>query len=159
MTTNHEHLREVAERATPQDFDSAEIVAKDGWIECPCCSGEGSVELTADYCNYDNEAIGVQFYGVGHAYVNAEEFYRTFNPATAIALLDELAALRKENEGLKVDKDRLDWLDGQSESYGFENYHEGNRWTLDGPFNTARQAIDATREHFAARAAIGDNHE
>ena len=110
MTTNHEHLREVAERATPQDFDSAEIVAKDGWIECPCCSGEGSVELTADYCNYDNEALGVQFYGVGPAHVNAEEFYRTFNPATAIALLDELAALRKENEGLRVDAERYRWL-------------------------------------------------
>lgn len=41
------------------------------------------------------------------------------------------------------DAERLNWLENQREAYGFENLHEGNRWILDGPFNTARQAIDA----------------
>jgi len=143
MTTNHEHLRKVAEKATPQDFDSAEIVAKEGWIECPCCSGEGSVELTADYCNYDNEALGVQFYGVGPAYVNAEEFYRTLNPTTAIALLDELAALRKENDGLRaVVMDILKLAD--------EHRAGGCR---------IFQVMTDCPLTEAARAAIGDSHE
>lgn len=48
-----------------------------------------------------------------------------------------------EIESTKKDTERLNWLEGQREAYGFENYHEGNRWVLDGPFNTARQAIDA----------------
>lgn len=42
------------------------------------------------------------------------------------------------------DKERLDWLDKHAESYGFERIHEGNRWMVDGPFNTVRDAIDAS---------------
>ena len=41
------------------------------------------------------------------------------------------------------DAERLDWLQSQGEAYGFENYHEGNRWTIDGPFMFVRDAIDA----------------
>lgn len=47
------------------------------------------------------------------------------------------------------DAERLDWLDRQVESYGFEGIHEGNRWVIDGPYRDIRQAIDeamATRE-------------
>lgn len=43
----------------------------------------------------------------------------------------------------RLDAKRLDWLDQQGESYGFQNEHHGNRWVLDGPFRSARAAIDA----------------
>lgn len=45
----------------------------------------------------------------------------------------------------EVEKDtqRLDWLERQGYSYGFEDMHEGNRWMIEGPFRTIRIAIDA----------------
>ena len=44
------------------------------------------------------------------------------------------------------DSVRLDWLDKQVESYGFQDMHEGNRWLIEGPFATIRKAIDAAIE-------------
>lgn len=41
-----------------------------------------------------------------------------------------------------LDTARLDWLETQSTSYGFEDMHEGNRWTIEGPFMSLRTAID-----------------
>ena len=55
----------------------------------------------------------------------------------------DLAAANAEREELRKDKERLDWLDKQGEAYGTEGVHEGNRWGLDGPFLSARAAIDA----------------
>jgi hypothetical protein len=43
------------------------------------------------------------------------------------------------------DSERLDWLDGQLEAYGFENAHEGNHWTVGGAYMTLREAIDSAR--------------
>ncbi|MET3654039.1 ead/Ea22-like family protein [Dyella japonica] len=94
-------LRELAEKATPQNFDSAQIIDTDGWVECPCCSGEGSIELSADYCNYDGEPLGVQFYGIGDAPANAEAFYRAFNPQTILALLDAYEASARDADVLR----------------------------------------------------------
>lgn len=45
-------------------------------------------------------------------------------------------------DALRKDKTRLDRLDSECESYG-THYHEGNRWVIDGPFATVRDAIDA----------------
>lgn len=45
----------------------------------------------------------------------------------------------------KADAERLDALDRLCESYGFQDIHEGNRWTIEGPFRNVREAIDATR--------------
>lgn len=42
-----------------------------------------------------------------------------------------------------TDAQRLDWLEQQGYSYGFEDMHEGNRWLIEGPYRTAREAIDA----------------
>lgn len=82
-------LRELAQAATPQNLDSAEDSTKpSGYIECPHCGGDGSVELTADYCNYDGVAMGVQFYGIGPEHLAAEAFFRAANPTTILALLD-----------------------------------------------------------------------
>lgn len=88
MNIDLEKLLELAGKATPQHFDLAQMVTSDGLIECPCCSGSGEVELGNDYCNYDGAAIGVQFYGIGDAHVNAEEFYRAANPATVTELVN-----------------------------------------------------------------------
>lgn len=57
----------------------------------------------------------------------------------------EINAAKLEAVRLEKDKARLDWLDTQGVAYGFEETHEGNRWLLDGPFNSVRDAIDAGR--------------
>lgn len=79
-------LEALAKAATPQNFDSAQITNQ-GCIECPSCDGSGEVELTADYCNYDGRAIGVQFYGIGPEHRAAEAFYRAANPAAILELI------------------------------------------------------------------------
>ncbi|MEX5744694.1 hypothetical protein [Massilia sp. X63] len=87
-------LKALAKAATPQNFDSAQITNQ-GCIECPSCDGSGEVELTADYCNYDGRAIGVQFYGIGPEHRAAEAFYRAANPA---AILELIALVRAGSE-------------------------------------------------------------
>jgi hypothetical protein len=97
--SNYSELKKLAEAATPQDFDSAEEKVENGYIECPHCGGSGEVELEADYCNYDNVAIGVQFYGIGHEFGAAEAYYRAARPTAVLALIadrDALAAQRDE---------------------------------------------------------------
>ncbi|MBU9592711.1 hypothetical protein [Burkholderia multivorans] len=86
-------LKQAALAATPQNIDSAQSIDhyNDGrYIECPCCSGEGSVELEADFLNYDGKALGVQFYGIGAEPGAAEAYFRAASPANTLALLDRL---------------------------------------------------------------------
>ncbi len=83
-------LEMLAKAATPQDFDSAEEKIENGYIECPHCGGQGEVEMEADYCNYDNAAIGVQFYGIGNEFGAAEAYYRAANPTAVLQLIAEL---------------------------------------------------------------------
>jgi len=52
-------------------------------------------------------------------------------------------AAESEVGGLRKDAERLTWFETQREAYGFEDVHEGNRWTIEGPFSTLREAIDA----------------
>lgn len=85
-------MKAAAMAATPQKIDGAQEKTEDGCMECPCCSGDGQVDVGADYCNYDNTAIGVIFYGIGDAHVAAERYFRAANPATVLALLAELEA-------------------------------------------------------------------
>jgi hypothetical protein len=88
-----EALKAAALAATPQNIDSAQRVERyeDGsHILCPACGGEGYVELNADFCNYDGEALGVQFYGIGNAHVLAEAYFRAAKPATVLALIERL---------------------------------------------------------------------
>lgn len=51
-------------------------------------------------------------------------------------------ALEKDDDELRADAERLDTLDGLGYSYGFEDMHEGNRWVIEGPFKSVRDAID-----------------
>lgn len=84
-------LRELAQKATPQNFETAQIkTGNDASIECPFCGGEGLIASEGGYCNYDGVAIGVEFYGVGTEFGAAEAYYRAATPATVLALLDEL---------------------------------------------------------------------
>ena len=126
--TDYAELTGLAEAATPQDFDSAELKVENGHVECPQCGGQGEVELEADYCNFDGAAIGVQFYGIGHEFGAAEAFYRAANPDVVLALIAENERFRKdakywseahdrerewsaqlieEREGLRKERDRL----------------------------------------------------
>ncbi|MCQ1993678.1 hypothetical protein NNX13_28140 [Pseudomonas sp. Eb3] len=94
-------IEAAAKAATPQDFDSAQIAdAEEGWMECPGCGGEGSVELTADYLNYDGVALGVQFYGIGEPHVHAEAHYREARPAVVVAMVEEIRNLRRALGGM-----------------------------------------------------------
>ena len=126
MTTNHEHLREVAEKATPGPWQwhpgSDNVVA---W----------NVE-DIDICAVYQDAEDTKTTG---------EFIATFNPATAIALLDELAALRKENEGLRAAAEFASNV--CAEIYA--------KYQLKiGPFVSQAQVANVK-----LRAAIGDSHE
>ncbi|MDR5797206.1 hypothetical protein QCE49_27805 [Caballeronia sp. LZ008] len=85
-------LKAAAKAATPQNIDTAESVERleGGYIQCPTCHGEGDVEIEADYCNYDNTAIGVQFYGIGPEHGAAEAYFRAASPANVLALIERL---------------------------------------------------------------------
>jgi hypothetical protein len=88
-----EALKAAALAATPQDIDSAQRIEhyEDGsHMGCPACGGEGYVELNAGFCNYDGEAMGVQFYGIGNAHVLAEAYFRAVKPATVLTLIERL---------------------------------------------------------------------
>ncbi|MFE2005735.1 hypothetical protein ACFW6U_10110 [Pseudomonas guariconensis] len=94
-------IEAAAKAATPQDFVSAQVGgAEEGWMECPGCGGEGSVELTADYLNYDGVALGVQFYGIGEPHIHAEAHYREARPAVVVAMVEEIRNLRRALGGM-----------------------------------------------------------
>ncbi|MDX7621802.1 ead/Ea22-like family protein [Enterobacter bugandensis] len=90
-------LREAAEKATALNLDTAQEARQedDECIECPACGGDGYMEVQRDYCNIDGVALGVLFYGIGEHHGFAEAFFRAANPATVLALLDELEAKDK----------------------------------------------------------------
>lgn len=93
---NKQALREAAEKATALNLDTAQVKrGSDGYLECPCCEGAGYVEEENDFCNIDGVALGVQFYGIGEHHGLAELYLRAANPATMLALLDELEAVQK----------------------------------------------------------------
>jgi len=99
MKLDIEALRSAAIKATPQNLDSAHVVRHEGdFMECPTCGGEGYVETGNDYCNFDDAAIGVAFYGIGDAHVAAEAYYRMARPEPILQLIrqrDELLAALK----------------------------------------------------------------
>jgi len=68
------------------------------------------------------------------------------------AMLDsrdaEIAELRKDSV-------RIDHMETQCTAYGFQDIHEGNRWSIEGPFATLRMAIDAD----IAIARQGEKHD
>ena len=98
-------LERLASNVGAMALDTTEEVeAQNGrMIECPVCSGEGYASAENDYCNFDNHAIGVEFYGIGSEFGLAEAYFRKASPTTILALL-------AEREELKRDLERLDWM-------------------------------------------------
>ncbi len=90
------NLKAAALAATPQDLDSAEGRAEGGYVECPRCNGDGELEVDATYWNYDNTAIGVQFFGVGNEFGAAERYLREANPKTMLTLIAHIEAMEKK---------------------------------------------------------------
>jgi len=144
MNTNHEHLREVAEKATPGPWSINRHGAIVGGEFIEYTNGHGQSQLAM--------ACGAHNVGDDERNANAD-FIATFNPATAIALLDELAALRKENEWLMVDAERYRHLRNAKDTKRFwiahGEYGRMSRWNGE----RADELIDEDRE------AIGDSHE
>ncbi|QMV32437.1 hypothetical protein KMC43_gp62 [Ralstonia phage Raharianne] len=119
-------LERLAREATPQDFDSGEIMRNAGeWIDCPHCGGEGAVQLEIDYCNYDGQALGVQFYGIGNAHGAAERYYRAMRPAVALTMI----ACIRELEAAEAEVERLRNLCG--EMYQVAGAHDASTTVLD----------------------------
>jgi hypothetical protein len=75
----------------------------------------------------------------------AEEGIRVAHE-TRLEAESRAARLEQQLAEREADARRLDWLDAHGESYGFEGEHHGNRWLLDGPFRSARAAIDSAME-------------
>ncbi|WP_321968885.1 hypothetical protein [Paraburkholderia tropica] len=100
-------IEAAARAATPQEIDSAESADHytDGrYVECQACGGEGSVTLEADFLNYDGEALGVQFYGIGKAPGLAEAYFRAVKPATVLALIAEVRKARTTQQATTGDE-------------------------------------------------------
>ena len=90
-------IRARAEAATPGNLDTVNDPndeyggRSEGVYECPMCNGDGSVDGVT-YCNFDDVAMGVQFFGIGEEHGKYEQFFRAANPAAVLALLSALDA-------------------------------------------------------------------
>lgn len=71
-----DELEALITAATPGDLGSAQRHVGQETIECPYC-GDGEIEA-ADYCNFDEVALGVQFYGIGKEFGAHEDLWRWF---------------------------------------------------------------------------------
>ena len=123
-------LEQLAGKATPGpwQWDGREV-EDDGYVHIPECSYlVGAICLADNYEGYQDDC----------------DFMAKANPTTILALLQHVRELTK-------DRERLDSLDKLCEAYGFE-IHEGNRWVLDGPFRSVRDAIDSLPDD-AARSS------
>lgn len=58
----------------------------------------------------------------------------------------ELHRLQAENEALRKDAERLNSLESLGYAYGFQDLHEGNCWSIEGPYASVREALDAQIE-------------
>lgn len=91
ITELAQSLKAAAEKATALNLDTAqEVRDEDGYLECPVCGGEGSVDAERDYCNIDGVALGIQFYGIGEHHGLAEQYFRIATPANILALVEAL---------------------------------------------------------------------
>ncbi len=107
--SQYDKLKELALAATALNLDTAETVrdcSLDEEWECPLCDGDGYTPAGQDYCNIDSVALGVQFYGIGNEYINAENYFRAANPAAILALIaqrDELLAVLSKVDATPLD--------------------------------------------------------
>lgn len=127
-------LREVAVKATALNLDTAQLKRRENEsCECPVCFGEGYVDVESDYCNIDGVALGVLFYGIGEHHGLAETFFRAANPATVLALLDE-----------------LDSANGYASAYEAEKWHYHGLAESEGErADRAEKALEAAQKRIA----------
>lgn len=91
ITELAQSLKVAAEKVTALNLDTAqEVRDEDGYLECPVCGGEGSVDAERDYCNIDGVALGIQFYGIGEHHGLAEQYFRIATPSNILALVEAL---------------------------------------------------------------------
>ncbi|HHG0751296.1 TPA: hypothetical protein ACPUHN_002897 [Klebsiella pneumoniae] len=91
ITELAQSLKVAAEKVTALNLDTAqEVRDEDGYLECPVCGGEGSVDAERDYCNIDGVALGIQFYGIGEHHGLAEQYFRIATPSNILALVEVL---------------------------------------------------------------------
>lgn len=97
-------IERLAGSAGSLALDTAETIEDQNgaMIECPVCCGEGYASAENDYCNFDNHAIGVQFYGIGPEFGLAEAYFRAANPTAVLTLTTELRRLRAEVQALTL---------------------------------------------------------
>lgn len=86
--------------ATPMRFNTAECIDTDpdGEYDCPLCAGNGYLIGRKSYFNFDSEAIGVQFFGIGQYHQAAEAFFRAANPAVVAQMSQELMVLKQKQQ-------------------------------------------------------------
>lgn len=106
-------LKAAAEKATALNLDTAqEVRDEDGYLECPVCGGEGSVDAERDYCNIDGVALGIQFYGIGEHHGLAEQYFRIATPANILALVEALEKAQQRNAELESFRTAyMEWSD------------------------------------------------
>lgn len=91
ITELAQSLKAAAEKVTALNLDTAqEVRDEDGYLECPVCGGEGSVDSERDYCNIDGVALGIQFYGIGEHHGLAEQYFRIATPSNILSLIEAL---------------------------------------------------------------------
>lgn len=134
-------LEALACKVGAMDLDSAEeVVTQSGaMIECPVCCGEGYASAENDYCNFDNHAIGVEFYGIGPEFGLGEAYFRAANPATILAILAERAELKRVISDVKW---RVSDTTDQLQATGFDG---DRRYGLDewsAPIKNLNMAIE-----------------
>jgi hypothetical protein len=151
-----EALKAAALAATPQNIDSAQRIERyeDGsFISCPACGGEGNVELNSDFCNYDGEALGVQFYGIGNAHKLAEDYFRMVKPATALALIERL---QRAEAAATPQADAAPIINGHAINDLFLKWSE---WTTELGEAISRKNIDGFVSELRAAIAAGGAQE
>lgn len=153
-----ERLRGLAERATPQRIDTAETVEKNGHMDCPWCDGQGEVSVDT-YTNYDDCAIGVQFFGIGHEHVDAENYFRAVKPAVITGLLDTITEAHGKIAVLaSMLGDLLSVTDGDGPTTADDPDEDSVGWDNDGPlpmtFGHIRRAQRALADLLAAARSL-----
>lgn len=83
-------LERLLVQCGPQNIDTAEVKEDDDY-NCPLCAGNGEVEGRT-YLNHDAAANGIQFFGVGDSFRDAEALFRK-----TIAALPALLAMARRS--------------------------------------------------------------
>jgi hypothetical protein len=88
-----DELAGLAAKATKGNLATASKYTEE-CIECPVC-GDGEVDA-ADYCNFDDKALGVQFYGIGDEFGAHEKLW-----SAVMQNFDAILAALRQHEQMR----------------------------------------------------------